>query len=96
MGSVRIDQEGEHLASLLRLVDPRGLRVLEIGCGDGRLTRGLAPRAASVLALDLDPDAVARGAALGLGDHVRFVAASAASAEIPRGAFDLAVFSWSY
>jgi SAM-dependent methyltransferase len=33
----------------------RGDRVLEIGCGVGRLTRALASRAASVVALDVSP-----------------------------------------
>ena len=45
-----LDPEGVHLAALRRLCDFRGRRVLELGCGDGRLTLGIARDAAHVLA----------------------------------------------
>ena len=45
-----LDPEGAHLAALRRLGDFRGQRVLELGCGDGRLTLGIAADAAHVLA----------------------------------------------
>jgi len=53
-----IDPEGGHLAALRRLGDFHGQRVLELGCGDGRLTLGIAKDAAHVLAFDPDSDAV--------------------------------------
>lgn len=93
---VVIDPEGAHLASLLRLADFRDRRVLEIGCGDGRLTRGFAAVAHSVLAIDPSAEAIAAADAGERARDVRFEAVSAAEAEIPRGAFDLVVFSWSY
>jgi len=55
-----LDPEGAHLAALRRLGDFRGRRVLKLGCGDGRLTPGIARDAASVLAFDPDADAVER------------------------------------
>jgi len=48
------------LAALRRLADFSGARVVEIGCGDGRLTLGVAEQAASVFASDPDEEAVAR------------------------------------
>ncbi len=51
-----LDPEGAHLAALCRLADFRDQRVLELGCGDGRLTLGIAPVAASVLAFDPDAE----------------------------------------
>jgi ubiquinone/menaquinone biosynthesis C-methylase UbiE len=93
-----IDPEGAHLAALRRLADVRGRRVLEMGCGDGRLTQGLAAEAASVLAFDPDPDAVAEARAAlpaELADRVEFRVATAEQLEVERASFDLVVFSWS-
>src|SRR5207302_9087609 len=53
-----LDPEGAHIAALCRLADFSGQTVLELGCGDGRLTLGIAADAASVLAFDPDAEAV--------------------------------------
>jgi ubiquinone/menaquinone biosynthesis C-methylase UbiE len=93
-----LDPEGAHLASLRRLADFAGARVLEVGCGDGRLTLGIAEHAASVLAFDPDEEEVdrARGALpLEFVDRVAYAVGSATELEIPRSAFDIVVFSWS-
>jgi ribosomal protein L11 methylase PrmA len=55
-----LDPEGVHLAALYRLGDFRSRRVLELGCGDGRLTVGIARDAEHVLAFDPDAAAVER------------------------------------
>ena len=49
-----LDPEGAHLAALRRLADFSRARVLEVGCGDGRLTLGIAEQAESVFAFDPD------------------------------------------
>ena len=93
-----LDPEGEHLAALLRLGDFGGRRVLEMGCGDGRLTRGIAAQAAHVLAFDPNAEAVARGREAlpaELADRVSFQVASAQELELEPGEFDPVVFSWS-
>jgi SAM-dependent methyltransferase len=58
-----LDPEGAHLAALRRLADFDGRRVLEMGCGEGRLTRGITTEAASVVAFDPDPASVAEAQA---------------------------------
>jgi ubiquinone/menaquinone biosynthesis C-methylase UbiE len=93
-----LDPEGAHLASLHRLVDFRGQRVLEMGCGEGRLTRGIAAGAASVLAFDPDEERVREARAsfpAELRERVAFRVAAADSIEIAPHSFDLVVFSWS-
>ena len=93
-----LDPEGAHLAALRRLADFDGRRVLEMGCGEGRLTRGIAAEAASVLAFDPDAASIAEAQASfpsDLANRVAFLVASAGEIEIHRGSFDLVVFSWA-
>lgn len=93
-----LDPEGAHLAALRRLGDFRGRRVLEMGCGDGRLTPGITHDAASVLAFDPEIDAVARARRSippELAERVEFRVASAKEIELERHSFDIVVFSWS-
>ena len=92
-----LDPEGVHLDSLRRLADLSGASVIEVGCGDGRLTAGLAEEAASVFAFDSDAEAVATAQAQ-LAEHderVTFQVGSARQIEIPRTQYDIVVFSWS-
>jgi 2-polyprenyl-3-methyl-5-hydroxy-6-metoxy-1,4-benzoquinol methylase len=93
-----LDPEQAHLAALLRLADFDGAEVLEVGCGDGRLTLGVAERATSVFAFDPDEDAVARARdalPAQLADRIDYRTASATDVDIPRSAFDIVLFSWS-
>jgi ubiquinone/menaquinone biosynthesis C-methylase UbiE len=93
-----LDPEGMHLASLRRLAGFEGASVLEVGCGDGRLTAGLAEEAARVLAFDPDAQAVANARsrlAAELDERVTFRVGSAREIEIPRTQYDIVVFSWS-
>lgn len=93
-----LDPEGAHLGSLRWLADFDGASVLEVGCGDGRLTAGLAQEAASVFAFDPDAEAVSRATvqlAVELEERVTFRVGSARQIEIPRTQYEIVVFSWS-
>src|SRR5207302_5545196 len=93
-----LDPEGAHLAALRRLADFRGRRVLELGCGDGRLTVPVATEAAFVLAFDPDAEAVERARRslpADLAGRVAYEVASGAEIEIAPTSFDMALFSWS-
>jgi ubiquinone/menaquinone biosynthesis C-methylase UbiE len=86
------------LGIVRELVDFAGLRVLEIGAGDGRLTWPFAPEARLWVALDPDADE-ARAAADELkqrdGVRVRVSIGDARELAFPDGYFDLAFFTWS-
>ena len=93
-----LDPEGAHLTALRRLGDFQDLRVLELGCGDGRLTLPIAAEAASVLAFDQDGDEVAKAhAALPrkLRRRVSYRVASGKEIELEPRSYDLALLSWS-
>ncbi|HET9848651.1 MAG TPA: class I SAM-dependent methyltransferase [Candidatus Dormibacteraeota bacterium] len=90
--------EGFELRLIERIVSLGRKRVLEIGCGDGRLTFQYASMASSVLAIDPDrpsiDDATAERDARGI-HNVDFRVGSIEGLS-PRGApFDVALFSWS-
>lgn len=64
---------------LHNLLGPNAGKVLEIGCGDGRLTKDISPFSSSVFALDPDPASLKKARRLqgngislilGSGDHV--------------------------
>ena len=79
-------------------VSLKGLRVADIGAGEGRIALGAAHDAASVVAVDPDRAALARGRAearrQGLS-NVKFREGAAQSLRIRDGSFDLVIFSWA-
>jgi 2-polyprenyl-3-methyl-5-hydroxy-6-metoxy-1,4-benzoquinol methylase len=94
------DYPGEGLERRLieRFVSLRHKRVLEIGCGDGRLTFQYAPHALSVLAID--PDRPSIDEALfqqraGGASNIDFRLGSIERLARPGAPFDVALFSWS-
>lgn len=83
-------------ARALTFLVPRGLRVVDLGCGDGRLTLEIARFAGSVLGIDRDPRKVL--AANGLAKtrdvrNVRFRAADVLDERLPQRSADLVVVS---
>jgi SAM-dependent methyltransferase len=77
---------------LVELGELRGARVLEIGCGTGRLSDALAERAlARVWAVDASAEMVARAKALGVNARL----ARAEALPFKRGWFDAAVMRMS-
>ncbi len=76
----------------------RGKRVLDVGCGDGRLALGVAAIARSVDGLDPDPESVAaaRSAARAAGvRNVRFEVGAAQDLPYPDAAFEVVILSWT-
>ena len=76
----------------------RGKRVLDIGCGDGRLSLGVAPFAAKVDGIDPDVEAIAsakRNARNGGVRNVRFAAGAAQHLPYRDAAFDVVIMSWT-
>jgi 2-polyprenyl-3-methyl-5-hydroxy-6-metoxy-1,4-benzoquinol methylase len=93
-----IDPEGVERTTIAGLVDLRGLRVLDIGCGKGRLSFACASEGADVFGIDPDEEVISTARAetpAALRDRVRFEVAHAREIELPKGEFDLALFSWS-
>ena len=76
----------------------RGKRVLDLGCGDGRLALGVAPVARTVDGLDPDEEGIAaarkRARRTGIR-NARFAVGAAQHLPYPDGAFDVVILSWT-
>jgi 16S rRNA A1518/A1519 N6-dimethyltransferase RsmA/KsgA/DIM1 with predicted DNA glycosylase/AP lyase activity len=93
---VLIDPENHELTALVaRLPDPRRCRVVEIGCGDGRLTHRYAARVESVLAFDPDAVLTASFRAAGVDSNVDLRTMSVDRLELPAASVDVVLFSWA-
>jgi ubiquinone/menaquinone biosynthesis C-methylase UbiE len=76
----------------------RGRRVADVGAGEGRLALAAARDAESVLAVDPDRTALARGRAEATRQGLRNVAfrfGSAQALRLPDESFDVVIFSWT-
>lgn len=98
--AIRLDPENSETRALFELADFEGKRVLEIGCGDGRLTWRYAGRAAHVTAIDPFAEGIRRakeGLPPELKDRVEFRHSAFedfAAASRP-STYDVAILSWS-
>lgn len=95
---IRLDPEDHELTALTDLAGAwLNGRILEVGCGAGRLTWRYARQAAHVTAIDPDPARIAAARTAcpaALAPRVTLVAAGIHEFETPER-FDLALLSWS-
>ncbi len=87
--------EPRHLQEAVRLA---GKRVLEIGCGDGRLTWRYAQSAMHVVGIDpsqTDLREAQNSCPSALRASVRFAAADARTLPFAANQFDVALLAWS-
>lgn len=96
--SFKIDPEGVETRVINDLVDFAGLRVLEVGSGDGRLTWRFAEKASSVLAVDVIEEKI-EAARQTTPDYLRsrvtFEVMDVTRTQLPADSFDAAVLSYS-
>ena len=96
---IRTDPEDAETSALFDFTGGfTGKCVLEIGCGDGRLTWRYARQAARVIAIDPDPDEIKvalEDLPPQLRGRVEFRATGIAELDAPEASFDVAILSWS-
>ena len=96
--TLRVDPENNEVRALKEMAEWRGKRVLEIGCGNGRLTRRLAKLGAQVDALDPDKTLIAtarKELPARYSDRIRFKVGSVENLKYSQQTFDIVVFAWS-
>ena len=92
------DPERAEIRALRRHVALRGARVLDIGCGDGRLARKIAGAARLVVAIDPNADVLARArrlTPLRLRKKIEYRRGTAGRPDLSHRRVDVAVFSGS-
>lgn len=89
------DPEGVEIRALRSIVDFTGKEIIEIGCGDGRLTRRYASEAKSVHAIDPNVDDLRIARREVRAKNVRFAAGDITTDPLPDRTYDLAILSYS-
>lgn len=96
--AIQKDTEASEKKHLHRFADFAGKRILEIGCGEGRLTREYAPASSLTVGLDPDPDAL-RVALIDSPHDLKkktfFARSQAEYIPFSKETFDIAVLAWS-
>ena len=96
--SLQKDPDRNEIRHLRKSVDLVDKRVLEIGCGEGRLTWQYAKDAHSVVAVDLDHDSL-RVAKVdrpsGLENQVSLACSDSEHLPFLKEKFDIAILAWS-
>jgi ubiquinone/menaquinone biosynthesis C-methylase UbiE len=98
MKGYRPDPERTEVRVLRRHIRLAGARILEIGCGDGRLTWRIAGVARAVLAVDPNVASITQARRVTpapLRKRVRFKVGAAEELRLPDQSFDVALLSWS-
>ena len=85
------NREYTHLHHAVNLNDKR---IIEIGCGDGRLTALYQEMAQSVVGVDLAEQAL-QTAHQNLHDKANFALVDATQLPFRKDKFDVAIFAWS-
>ncbi len=94
----RRDDDGVEAAAIAAVVALEGMRVLEVGCGKGRLTALAANSASSVYSFDPGAENVAAARTALTSEQrrrVRFAVHDAEALDLARERFDIALCGWS-
>ena len=96
--SLQRDTDRNEIKFLRKFVDLKDKRVLEVGCGEGRLTWQYVNETRTTLAVDSDRDAlrVARvDCPSAVADKVHLACADSIHLPFAKEKFDIAVLAWS-
>jgi 2-polyprenyl-3-methyl-5-hydroxy-6-metoxy-1,4-benzoquinol methylase len=89
------DLHGVEQRRIEALVPLEGARILDVGCGEGRLTGFAAARAANVYAFDPNAERVEKARAAADAERVRFGVHGVEVLDVEREIFDVALCGWS-
>jgi ubiquinone/menaquinone biosynthesis C-methylase UbiE len=94
-----LDPEGVELPQLFAAADFAQMRVLEVGCGHGRLARRYAAKPRMIVGVDSDRAELLAALSLpaeSAAARLRFVQAKASILPVQSERFDIVIFGWSF
>lgn len=89
------DPTNQFIETITSQYDLNGKKLLEIGCGKGRVTQDLAKHAKRVVASDPDAAALEIAKASVAADNVEFVQAPTGVPDLPARSFDVVIYTLS-
>jgi len=92
---VILDPTNQYIAMILSQCDLSGKVILEIGCGQGRITRDLADHAQRVVASDPDAASLEAARRAIAANNVEFVPAPTGVPDLPAMSFDMVIYTLS-
>jgi ubiquinone/menaquinone biosynthesis C-methylase UbiE len=90
---MKTDSDQRIAEKIFQIIDLKDKRVLEVGCGNGRISSLLAPRAEKLIAID--PDKLKIEAAKARGVGAEFYSGSGENLDFPDNVFDVIIFTLS-
>ena len=90
-----LDPYGQFIKEITDHCDLSDKTILEVGCGQGRITRDLARHARRVVAIDPDEGALQKARARINAENAAFLRCRGESLSFPEGCFDLVIYSLS-
>ncbi|MHA2249455.1 MAG: class I SAM-dependent methyltransferase [Candidatus Kariarchaeaceae archaeon] len=95
---IKVDEENLAIRMMLKYIDFEGKDVLDIGCGDGRMSLQVSQYAKSVLGIDPDVEEVKLANDNSQSqniENVKFLVGSAEEMDFEESSFDIILFSLS-
>ena len=97
---VVVDPEGKAANKIIDFIDLKGKRILEIGCGEGRITFPMGEIADYVTAIDPETEDIQKAVAETPGplkEKIQFINIGIEDFSLPVDTpkFDLSIFTWS-
>jgi malonyl-CoA O-methyltransferase len=95
---IRVDPQRVEIEAIKDVADWRGRHVLDLGCGDGRLTLRLARLGARMRAIDPNEELIRKARRTlpkSLRHRVRYTVGRAERLRLADRSLDGAIFSWS-
>lgn len=90
-----LDPDNQYIQAINSQISLAGATVLEIGCGEGRITRDMAKYASRIVATDLNPAALEQARKTITAKNIEFLYSSNGIPDIPENSFDIVIYTLS-